>query len=168
MENKDSIFNEINKNCCFTGHRALTADQIKRIKLQINRAVKALASTGVTNFITGGALGFDTVAAECVLELKDKGHEVRLLVAVPCRDQSERWKPRDIAVYNRILAAADETVCLSENYSREAMLARNRFMVDHSSCCLAFVTEEKSGSAYTMRYAGQTGKQVINLAEVSW
>lgn len=169
MYDNESIFGEIGKNCCFTGHRVLTPEQTGLAAQRIRRTVKALTSIGVTNFITGGALGFDTIAAQTVLELKRSGFShIKLAVAVPCRDQCDRWRPSDVRLYKSILGSADETVCLSEKYTTGCMNVRNRFLVDHSAYCIAFVTRDTGGSAYTVKYARSLNKNVINLAEVKW
>ena len=42
---------------------------------------------------------------------------------------------------------------------------RNRHLVDGSSVCIAYLTQEKGGTAYTVNYAKQKEVQVINLAE---
>ena len=58
------------KTCCFTGHRILN-QALKVFTKQIitDEAIK-LIDQGVMYFIAGGALGFDTLAAQAVLDLK--------------------------------------------------------------------------------------------------
>ena len=51
------------KTCCFAGHRKLPIRQIERIVLNLDREVDNLIAQGVTDFISGGALGFDHIAA---------------------------------------------------------------------------------------------------------
>ena len=41
------------------------------------------------------------------------------------------------------------------------MLKRNRYMVHHSSVCIAYCTKDAGGTAYTVRYAKDTKKNVI-------
>lgn len=45
------------------------------------------------------------------------------------------------------------------------MFKRNRHLVDNSSICIAYLTEETGGTAYTVKYANQKGVRVINIAE---
>ena len=67
--------------------------------------------------------------------------------------------------YERIIALADEVICLSERYYKGCMHARNRFMVDNSNYCICYMTETTGGTAYTVGYAKQQGLHVINIAD---
>lgn len=49
--------------CCFTGHRYLPADRLGEIKKRLEAESEACIRQGVILFETGGALGFDTMAA---------------------------------------------------------------------------------------------------------
>ena len=61
--------------CCFTGHRPTALPDagnerkpgMRALCLLLERAVERAVSDGFTAFYTGGALGFDTLAAEAVL-----------------------------------------------------------------------------------------------------
>ena len=153
------------KGCCFTGHRTIPRDVEPELRERLQNDVKYVYSNyGITDFYTGGALGFDTLAAEAVLACRLVLPDIRLIVAVPCKDQANRWKPDDVAKYEDIKHSADQVICLSEQYSRECMLVRNRFMVDHSSVCICYLTRRSGGTAYTVNYAQKKGLRVYNLA----
>mgnify|MGYP000251299964 CR=1 FL=1 len=70
----------------------------------------------------------------------------------------------DIAVYEEIKSQADKVVYTSHDYFRGCMFKRNRHLVNGSSVCIAYLTQEKGGTAYTVNYARQNNVQVINLA----
>lgn len=55
-----------------------------------------------TYFGAGGALGFDTLAAQTVLELKKKYPDIRLILVLPCLSQTRNWKAANISEYERI------------------------------------------------------------------
>ena len=59
--------------CCFTGHRSLGSDFSKE---KLSEAIGSLVERGVTVFIVGGALGFDTEAAIEVLRQRKKGAKI--------------------------------------------------------------------------------------------
>lgn len=61
------------KTCCFTGHRRLPKDKIEQIVIRLNQEVDNLISQGVTDFISGGALGFDQIAASLIVAKKEMG-----------------------------------------------------------------------------------------------
>lgn len=49
--------------CCFTEHREMTPEQQRIIVERLYQTVGMLIYKGVRYFGTGGALGFDTMAA---------------------------------------------------------------------------------------------------------
>ena len=55
------------KICSFSGHRAIPPGAEPQLRLLLRRRIAALASEGCTGFLCGGAVGFDTLAAEEVL-----------------------------------------------------------------------------------------------------
>ena len=46
------------------------------------------------------------------------------------------------------------------------MHKRNRYLVDHSSICIAYLTENRGGTFYTANYANTSQIPVINIATV--
>lgn len=152
--------------CCFTGHRILSREDIQRIRPRLAQAVDAMIRRGVTTFISGGALGFDQMAALEVLSRRDEGHApIRLIIAQPCRSQAARWTAEQRRNYEQILARADEVVCLAETYYNGCMQARNRWMVEHAAYVIACMARLKGGTAQTVSYALKKDRQVLNLWE---
>ena len=150
--------------CCFTGHRAIPEEHLGALIPLLDRTVCSLFQSGVRVFRTGGALGFDTVAALTVLKYRSLHPELRLELCLPCRDQQASWSHSSRQVYADIIARADKVTYLHEQYTQGCMLERNRFMVDGSDICVGYCTSDKGGSAYTLRYAEKQGLRVINLA----
>ena len=150
--------------CCFTGHRSIPEKDKLNIMIKLERAVKSLVAEGCTVFCAGGALGFDTLAAECVLEVRSKYPQVHLHVIMPCRNQTKGWNSENIRSFERINSFADEVKCLSEDYYNGCMQSRNRYMVDNSSVIIAYLTKNNGGSAYTVKYAEKQGLRIINIA----
>lgn len=117
-------------------------------------------------FGAGGALGFDTLAAQCVLSLRKRYPHIKLILVLLCTAQTKGWSKNDIAIYEEIKSQADKVVYTSREYSRGCMFKRNRHLVNGSSVCIAYLTQEKGGTAYTVNYAKEQGLAVINLASV--
>lgn len=151
-------------SCCFTGHRTLPKTSESAIRSRTALAVYTLYKEGYRNFIAGGALGFDTAAAEIVLALKAKLTEIRLTLVLPCADQTARWAREDVLHYEALKAKADEVICLAPAYFEGCMQARNRYMVDASGACIAYMTRPYSGAGQTVRMAQRAGLRVINVA----
>ncbi len=155
--------NQSEITCCFTGHRVLPEEKIEQIKERLDREVDILAAQGVTNFISGGALGFDQMAASVIIAKKHAGKNVRLLFALPCKNQDKYWSPDQRRYYRRLLVEADEIVNVSENYTDGCMEKRNRYMVDRSAFCICACSFWRSGTGQTVRYAKQNGLTIINV-----
>ena len=155
----------INRTCCFTGHRKIPLDQLDSVTQRLRDAVIASIKDGYLYFGAGGALGFDTLAARTVLDLKKDYPQIKLILVLPCRTQSRGWKQEDIEEYNRIMKAADKVVYTSQDYYNGCMHKRNRHLVDNSSLCICYLTERTGGTAYTVDYARKVGCRVINLSE---
>ena len=153
------------KTVCFTGHRTIPLLKKWKIEKKLKEALEALIEEGYCYFGAGGALGFDTIAAQTVLSLKKKHPEIRLILVLPCKNQTRGWEEKDVSVYESIIEQADKLVYTQEHYDRGCMFKRNRHLVDNSSVCVAYLTEEKGGTAYTVNYANQKGVKVINVAE---
>ena len=153
------------KTVCFTGHRTIPLLKKWKIEKKLKEALEALIEEGYCYFGAGGALGFDTIAAQTVLSLKKKHPEIKLILVLPCKNQTRGWEEKDVSVYESIIEQADKVVYTQEHYDRGCMFKRNRHLVDNSSVCVAYLTEEKGGTAYTVNYANQKGVKVINVAE---
>lgn len=153
------------KACCFTGHRKIPSEQYKQIAGRLRKELIQLIESGIIYFGAGGALGFDTLAAQAVLSLKADYPQIKLILVLPCHEQTRGWSAGDIEIYERIRASADKVVYTSEHYDRGCMFHRNRHLVDGSSVCVAYLTEQTGGTAYTVRYAKSKGLKIINIAE---
>lgn len=127
--------------------------------------VERLIKKGYLYFGAGGALGFDTIAALAVLKLKEHYPDIRLILVLPCRFQTRGWASEDVKIYENIKEQADKVVYTSEEYTRGCMHKRNRHLVDNSSACIAYLTESKGGTAYTVDYAAKHGLTVFNIAD---
>ena len=136
-----------------------------KIEKKLKKTLEALIDNGYCYFGAGDALGFDTIAAQTVLGLKKKHPEIKLILVLPCKNQTRGWEEKDVSVYESIIEQADKVVYTQEHYDRGCMFKRNRHLVDNSSVCVAYLTEEKGGTAYTVNYANQKGVKVINIAE---
>ena len=153
------------KTVCFTGHRTIPMLKKWKIEKKLKETLEALIDNGYCYFGAGGALGFDTIAAQTVLGLKKKHPEIKLILVLPCKNQTRGWEEKDVSVYESIIEQSDKVVYTQEHYDRGCMFKRNRHLVDNSSVCVAYLTEEKGGTAYTVNYANQKGVKVINIAE---
>lgn len=152
------------KTCCFTGHRKMPPEDMKGISQRLRTAVIGLIEKGYCYFGAGGALGFDTLAAKTVLDLKKEYPHIKLILVLPCVAQTRGWSESDVEIYEQIKSSADKFVYTSENYFRGCMQKRNRHLIDNSSACICYLTEETGGTAYTVKYAKSKQLEVINVS----
>ena len=156
------------KICCFTGHRKIDERYVFSLDQALKQRLETLVEEGYTVFRTGGAVGFDTMAALNVLLLKKKYGFVRLELYLPCRDQDKKWHDSYKKIYNFILNNADSVTYVSESYTPHCMFKRNRALVDGSDLCLAFCNPASvsGGSVYTVNYAKEKNVKQENLFTV--
>lgn len=135
-----------------------------QVALRLDKHLERLYRRGYRRFLCGGALGFDQLAAERVLLLRERYPEARLILVLPCSQQSRFWPDEDKRRYTRIIQQCDETRILSYFYYEGCMLVRNRHMVDRSSLCLCYLKHPKGGTMSTVAYASQNNVTIVNLA----
>lgn len=150
--------------CCFTGHRRLPPYDRDVLEARLERTLRRLIADGFTYFGAGGAVGFDTLAAQTVLRLREEFDHIRLILVLPCANQADGWEEHDRLLYEQIRSRADKVVYISEEYTDDCMKRRNRHLVDHSAVCVSYLTHYGGGTGYTVQYAEKCGVRVINIA----
>ena len=83
------------KTACFTGHRDIPPLKRPGIKHRLEREIEKSIQAGYVYFGAGGALGFDTLAAQTVLKLKGRYQDIKLILVLPCKTQTSGWKQTD-------------------------------------------------------------------------
>lgn len=151
---------------CFTGHRHIAYETAIRLPSVLEKVLVDLVERGATTFRAGGAIGFDTVAALKVLELKERYPHIRLELILPCRNQTEYWEETAVRTYQYILSRADSHLFLFDTYFDGCMLERDRRLVEGSDICVAYCTRSRGGTAYTFTQALRAGLEVINLHDL--
>ena len=154
-----------NQTVCFSGHRRIPAEQLEAIGQRLKKEIVAMIESGSEIFLAGGALGFDTLAAQTVLDLKSDYPQIQLHLFLPCLSQTKGWSATDVRIYEDIKSKADTFCYTSEEYTRGCMQKRNRALVDGSCACICYLTESKGGTAYTVKYARKNGLRIVNLGE---
>ena len=155
--------------CCCTGHRPKgfpyrygidTKEHNAYLQALLQKVELAVNEYGITHFISGMAIGVDLDFAETVLKLRSK-YPITLECAIPCPNQTLKWKDTDKLRYESILNRADKVCLISDRYSPECMLKRNRYMIDKSELIIAvFNGIKKGGTWYTINYARKTNTAI--------
>lgn len=158
---------EKEKTCFFTGHRNLPKHQAGQVHDILKKQILFLYENyKVDTFISGGALGFDLLAAKTVLLLKETIPELKLLVYLPCYGQEKFWSDPQRYQFRLILSKADQYRYISpEPYTKDCMKKRNYKMVNDSSFGIAYYILSRSGTGQTIRYAQSHCVSVYNIAD---
>ena len=145
------------KAACFTSHRKIM-ENISLLSERLYEVLEKYIANELTDFYIGGAIGFDTVAALTVLELREKYPFIKLHLVLPCppEEQSENMSDSDRKRYNEIV---------SEQLTEGCMKARNARLVEYAEICFCYYNEKKvrSGTGQTVRMALRKGIDIVNL-----
>lgn len=152
------------KLCIFTGHRALPGDLLP-LRQALRRKILQLAADGFTRFASGGAAGFDLLAAELILELRWQVPELELHMILPCKGQDRTYSVGDRVRYRRVLESADSVRYTAEQYYDGCMLTRDRVMAAAADACICYLTHSRGGTAYTVCHVLMRDVPLYNLAE---
>lgn len=153
------------QTCCFTGHRDVPTELKPDIVKQLECILRNLIGKGIRYFGCGGARGFDLMAADIVLQLKKEFPHIRLIMVLPCQNQTRGWRGEDLRHYERVLSQAEKVVYVQEEYTPGCMQKRNRHLVNNSSVCVAYCTRRYGGTAYTVEYADRKNVTVIGVCQ---
>lgn len=167
----EEIFeNFIDITLCFTGHRSQKLpwgfneldERCLEMKKELREKLIMAINRGYIYFISGMAIGFDTICAEMVLELKKEFPQIKLVCALPCKNQDIKWQPNDRKRYSKILKQADIVRYVSQEYTDKCMLERNEYMLKNSSMVIALYNEKLGGGTrFTVNKAKKLGKELI-------
>ncbi len=149
--------------CSFSGHRHIPKEHEAGVRDLLARAVAYAYGEGCRTFYTGGALGFDTMAAEEIVRFRLSHRDARFIVLIPCPGQEDGWSEWAKEHYRFLLASADEVEYVSSSYYRGCMQKRNRALVERAQMLVCYVSHEKSGASQTAAMARKAGLRVYNL-----
>ncbi len=143
------------KTVCFAGHKELKiSPHILHDKLY--SLLEEMIGNGYRRFISGGARGFGTLAAEVVYELSKKYKDIELILILPCLKPYSHefgWSANDIAKYETMLKYASKVICRQEKYYRGCCYIRDMDMVDLSDACICYQYKLSGETAFTAEYA---------------
>ncbi len=165
----DKIYEDLKKiTLCFTGHRSqklpwqFNEQDIQCVKMidTTKEKVEQSIIEGYVYFISGMALGFDMICAEIVLEYKKKYPHIKLVCAIPCKNQDKLWSREYKIRYKEILSHADIIRYISKEYTKTCMLERNDYMLKNSSKVIALFNGVAGGTESTILKAKKMGLKI--------
>ena len=158
------------QTCCLTGHRAIPPGEEAKIMVRAeNILLKLIREKNVRYFGVGGAVGFDMLASEILLDLREhREHQLKIVSVLPWPGwrETDDWTDELRAREERILRASDKVVYVRDAFEKNVFLLRDRKLVDGSGYCVSYCNRLRTGTAYTVRYALDHGVKVFNAS--SW
>ena len=155
------------KSVCFTGHSKVKITN-ELISL-LNETLISLIENGATDFYAGGALGWDMLCEQAIIDLRKKFPQIKLHLVLPCssEEQTAKWNDIQKAEYQIILNAADMIEYTSDHYYDGCMKIRNARLTELADCCVCYYdNRSRSGTGQTVRMAERKGIKIINLTQM--
>jgi uncharacterized phage-like protein YoqJ len=121
---------------------------------------KELLDSSFHTIIFGTAIGFDTWIAQEALKVGLNIHAY-----VPFKGQGSKWPTSSRKIYEELLEKSSKVLYISEDYSNEAFLKRDRAMVDDADHIFSLLSPESTsgGTYYTVQYAKSKNKPITNF-----
>ena len=162
------------KVCAFTGYRPQKMpwglDEMSPLclefKFRLRESLEYLIGMGYADFLSGSALGFDLMAAEIVLSLRQKYPWVRLIMVIPFDGQADKWPEEQRRRRAAVMEASDRIIYISHAFDRGVYFRRNRAMVERADLLLAAYDGRPGGTEKTVAYAHSRGTRVLRLSPV--
>lgn len=163
----EDLFADSITTVCFTGHRKIPENVIPVLRELLNDVLDSLYDRGARIFKAGGAVGFDTMAAQAVIDLRNRRNDrsVKLHLCLAAPDQAKSFSQYDAIIFRMVTENADSVTYESEKTTSASYFARNRKLVDGSDVCVAYCTAQSGGTYYTCTKALTSGVEFINLAD---
>ncbi len=158
---KDNIkdYKIYGKICAVSGHRILKKDFSEE---KLKELFRLLILDGFKVFLSGMAIGFDTVCCKVLFELK-KEYDIKIIGCIPFKGQESTFSLEQKKTYNKYVQNCDDTVILYDEYIKCAFFERNRLMIDNCELLVAYIYENKGGTYYTVKYANSKEKEIIKF-----
>lgn len=143
--------------CTFAGHREIFGMRDTEIIEILETLLEN--ETDMTCYV--GAMGeFDALCAGAVRSLKQrhKDKNIALIMVLPYMQQKiNEYREYYETVYDEILIPIE----LAEVHYKQAIPARNRWLVDHSDYLIACVWRDFGGAYNTLKYAKKQHKKIF-------
>lgn len=145
----------------FTGHRPKDLPREFERQQVYSALHQTLTADHDYHFVTGGALGIDTWAADYAF---DMGFGLTLILPFPVSVMTKFWHPDDEGLLWTHRQMADEVIVIGDSYNPAHYQRRNEAMVDRADEVIAFWTGKPfGGTANCINYALRVDKPIRNL-----
>lgn len=160
---------DINKSTtvAFTGYPTSLITYFKNdpnlltaISKKVEIIIRRLYQCGYTTFLSGMEEGFDTIASEAVLKLKQELPEIRLIAVIPFMEQ-EPFLNHNPAFYN----GTDKVIYTSDADHPKALLMRNKYLLANCSQVVCYYDGQHGDTERVVNDAVRLKLPIINIYE---
>lgn len=117
--------------------------RIKQIKKLLGNQIEHLIKEyHVQHFIIGLDRGVETLAAELILDLKER-HPITLECVLAYEEEAANWSEYERNRYFRIIQSADYETLLQTKYTLDCREKRNEYMFKHSNWGIMVFFEQR-------------------------
>ena len=135
----------------FIGHSDCYGVTVDAVTPVIEEAIKS----GIDTFLNGGQGGFDRLCARAVFNLKQKYPQIKNYLVIPY----QRFRIFDKELFDEIIYPFEEERESYYSY-KSAIPKRNKWMIEHSSTAICYVTHPSSGAYKTFDLAIKSGLKI--------
>ena len=147
----------LEETACFSGYRAEKLpfsvrdenQEYDKFLWSLSSVIRKSAEKGYRIFYTGGCTGFDILAGEMLLGMKEEFPEIQLIAVLPFEEQANTWGEFWREKYFTLLEHCDDVITLQP-----------RYMVDRSSLLICYYDGKTGGTQSTVAYAEKLGLEV--------
>lgn len=126
--------------------------------------VDLLRNKEYVEFLIGRNGDFDQLAASVVKKAKRNYRDDNSALVLVLPGETAEYK-KDEKLLSEFYDDIEICYESSRAYPKAAITVRNRHMTDRSDLVVFYVTDRSGGSYKTLKYAEETGRQIINLAD---
>ncbi len=154
LKQQETVPEEKNITCCFFGAKEIPPEKEKKIKRLIKRQIKRAMRKGYTVFLSGFEKGGDLLAAETVMALQKKGHEIILKAYLPYKGE----------IVKKAMEYCQQTWVVEEYNTKGCYQQRDHYMMEHSSFLIEIIDQrEQDEATYTLNYAQKRNLQICKI-----
>ncbi len=160
------------KSCFFTGYESYSYKDDPDALDYFANLVEILVENGVTDFYSGGSLGWDNQCEFSIQILKlffspKENPLVKIHLILPCPPEihSQNWSEKERFDFEARLSFADSIEIVSDKYDETCIEKRNARLVELGDICVCYFNRNDfSGSTgQTVRMAEKANKIIFNL-----
>ena len=155
------------RTCCLRGQEDLPPWEEQNVRTRMRHRLMPLIWDRVDFFGVGGGRGYELMAAEYLLKVRDEfKRNIRIISVLPYPEYREEWPEEDFRRQEEILRRSDKVVFACPAKTADAWQIRDRKLLEESGFCICYCRRADGRIAGFIREARQCGMTVYNAC--SW